>query len=373
MIKFFLSTTIFLVVISGCQKHNEDTRWTYQVSKVKHSYIAQFSLANVNFRNSAKSLFNGISSFSLVPSDYNFGVVKNAWFNNWCDYQGLLPYILTDGSLSNPISPDHNLMSWVPINIEYIDSTQAIPSGGIIMDTVTYPYVAFNLFNSWNENGDINNRVLGYQVLEFMLFGEDNNVNSGGSRTKYDFLSWSKINDRRRLFTKYVSDHLYYANINSSVSSSFQNEVLAADPDVFIKFLCSGLTTYLDDECVEKGIMIAYNSQDEKYETNRFSDFTLEDLKNRVVLIRDFLDGSVGYPNSESYFLMDFIEEVDPSISSEVRSQLNSLTTKIENVNLPFDQAILSSSERPKILEIGNSFTRISELLKQFSNETWTH
>ena len=69
-----------------------------------------------------------------------------------------------------------------PVVPEFIDYTKANASSGIIQNSQKYPSISKDTIMKLNRVDDSDQITLGYHVIEFLLWGEDNNASGSGGQ-----------------------------------------------------------------------------------------------------------------------------------------------------------------------------------------------
>src|SRR5690606_12217561 len=113
-------------------------------------------------------------------------------------------------------------------------------------------------------------------------------------------------------------------------------------------------------------ILVPYQSQNVADELSRFSKNTLMDIQNKLDAITYFIDGRDLLQEHNDYFLGDLFKEMDSEKYEVLEQKLESCYAVVESISGTFDTAVLSGSERPKLLQLHTQLTEISEILKEY-------
>ena len=363
--KKMIWTLSVLVLLTSCKKQNEETEWTYEISGVRHSFLVTFNHLSIDHSNKANILESKIGDFYSYPSSLRFNNSKIAWANSWQAYQFFKPYYYMQGNLANPIFFDINRAENWNLNPAYIDSTNSSPNTGIIVDTATYPFISQLYIDGWHINSTSSSSI-GYQVLEFLLWGEDNSTTSGGDRTQFEFGSISTIKERRSSFLRGSAIKLS-SEFTTYFTSKFESEILLASNKDFMHFVLTGLIQFLEEDFAANTLTKPLLSQDPNDELSRYSENTIVDIKNKIIAVQLVLKGNELFTSDDSYYLLDFIGDVDASLMTTIELSLNEMSLSIESIQGNFDNAISSPSERPKIESILENIENLVGSLEEFA------
>lgn len=360
-----------LIIFTSCKKElNNNTNWTYQLSKVKHSFIATNKELVLNHQKDLDVLVSSINWFSTIPSVANFNSAKTDWIASYNRFNLIQPFLFFDQVGLNQFNFDFEKVDLNNLDPSYIDYTVSNPNNGIIMDTIGYPNIFFADIPQWNLHhipGSETKITLGYHVLEFLLWGEDVNPSGSGTRTNSDYLSLNTINDRRRTFLTSVCGHLKVANNSLIFGANYENAILQMESQQFASTLFSSAIKYIDDEIAGRVLYMPYNSQNIDHELSRFSDNTKADILSKLNALKYFIDGRDVLQEHNDYFFGDFLKEVDSDKYAQLRSNLDECFSIYQSINGSFDNAInVSSMERVKIYALYLELKNLSTSLKEF-------
>lgn len=366
--KYSLAALLTLTLLfSGCKKTWDDSNWTYQLSKTRHSLIATMQTMTEAQRRNELELSQSILQFDAFTNEGVLATLKNAWRASWRSFLHYKPFYYMESAVVNSNTFDVSIVNGGKINTDYIDATVNDPSSGIIVNTTTYPEILFTSMDDWNMAGDPENRTLGYQVMEFLLWGEDLSPNLPGLRPATDFNQGGVVETRRLTFLRYVGTYMHNEFDDFYFPDKLENDLLTASNRDFLDFVLNGLIRYIEDDFAERGINIPYLSQDIDDEISRFSDNTRIDLVSMLEAIKVVLYGEGVFDSSNNYFLGDLIHEVNPKAAISILNSVGTIEQRISEIFMPFDQAISSSTERPKLYDIRVNLLNISAQLKEFS------
>ena len=362
-------------IVGSCKKNelNSATKWTYQLSKVKHSFIATNKELVLRHNREMIDLSGGINWFVTIPSAANLVKAKNDWIQSFNQYNLIKPFLLFDKEGLQQINIDFDRIELSSLDPSYIDYTASNVNSGIIMHTIGYPNIYYQDIPTWDLHNNIGNEskiTLGYHVIEFLLWGEDLSSTSGGLRSNNDYLSNNNINNRRRAFLRSVTTHLEVDNSFVNLSSTYENRILEMDSEKFAKAVFTGLTRFIDQDLSGNTLYKPYISQNPNDELSPFSDNTKSDIFSKLNAIKYFLNGRDLLEDHNDYFFEDFLKEVDSEKYEQIQGALSECFTIYNSISGSFDNAINpASSERAKVYALYSALMSISKTLKEIQSK----
>ncbi len=367
----YLSMTIRIIGIigvvfvaffwAGCKKKAKDTNHTYEIQKAKHSFLASYKHAALNHDNAVDNLRIKANQFNNINIIGFYDQLKDAWIDSWHAYQLLRPFSRMTGAISSPLVYDRDRVENVTFNLSFLDSTVAQPNSGIVFDDVNFPQINSNVISAAH-NGSTSDKTVGYQVAEFIIWGEDNSVQFGGMRSVGDFGISSEGQRRRALLTSSIVN--LRNEFTSNYTSSFEDQILKSSNEDFIRFAFSGFLKFLEDDFARDVLLKPYNSQNKDDELSRFSENTTTDIVSLMDAVELFLRGK-GIEGTESeYYMVDLIGDIDPSLKLEIIDLIDESQLIASDIQGNFDNAISSNTERIKIYEMYTNLNLISQNLR---------
>jgi len=364
---FSVLVLCFSLVFTGCKRKNVESNNTFEVSKLKQSFLASFQKTDVEFHEAYAELRVAATTFNSVPSVLDFNRFKEKWIAVRGPFHRLQMLKRMQGGIANPIDYDESRVETGRIDPSYIDYTDADPMG-IITDVVTYPDIQGTNMLIWHETGT-QNKTLGFQVLEFLLWGEDNNPTGAGTRNSGDYTLGNNINDRRRAFLSFT---MFYLDLEMNLefyNQSFEDAVLLADNEVFLEFLLSGIVRFIEQDIVDRGLSQAFNSMDPNDELSVFSEYTLEELEEMMAALDMLFVGRNDFTEHNNMFLLDFIRFVQPEMGATITQNYETAQASILAINGLFDVAINDPVERPKVKKAIDDLTILASNLRLFATD----
>jgi putative iron-regulated protein len=167
------------------------------LAKLKHSVINNYAdIVFLTYRDSvstARHLKSVISEFLAEPSAESLFKARQAWIAARVPYSQTEAFRFYDGS----IDALEGLINAWPIDENYIDYVSNNPDSGIINMPSEFPSITTDLIVSLNEKEGKQNISAGFHAIEFLLWGQDTNALTAGTRSWRDYTDNSKHGERR--------------------------------------------------------------------------------------------------------------------------------------------------------------------------------
>ena len=360
----FLPAFFFLLLFAGCGKKNVESNNTYEIAQLKKSFLASFELAATRHQDAFGVLRQAGVSFTQIPTFLKFNDFKSKWITARHHFQTLQLYQRMQGGIANPMDYVESEVETPLMDPSYIDYVSGDPVG-IITDPANYPNIQGTTVTTWHEATG-SNKTLGFQVVEFLLWGEDNNPNGSGARTSVDYDVGDPIGDRRRAFLSFTMFFLDLEVNKNFYTESFEEDVLAADNESFLIFLLNGVIAYIEDDVVARALNKPFISQDPNDELDVFSDNSLNEIGQMLEALDLVLIGREYFSEHNSMFLLDFIRFVAPETATSIEANLSDAHETIASINGSFDNAISNPSERSKIQQAMDQLNTVASDLRSF-------
>ena len=129
-----------------------------------------------------------IQAFTQAPSAESLEAAKTAWVEARKLYSTTEVFRFYSGPIDREDGPEGLINAW-PLDEVYIDSVRGDNGAGFINDLVNYPTLSKELLIELNEKDGEKNISTGWHAIEFMLWGQDFNINGPGNRPYTDFTS----------------------------------------------------------------------------------------------------------------------------------------------------------------------------------------
>ena len=309
----------------------------------------------------AIALQTAIDAFVANPSPETQQAAKDAWLAAREPYGQTEAYRFYGGPIDDEDGPDALLNSW-PLDEVYIDYVEGAPDAGIINNLTDYPEITQELLASLNEVGAEENISTGYHAIEFLLWGQDQSKDGSGQRPYTDYVvnGGAANADRRGQYLKLLGKELV-ENLTGvtnewdpAVQGNYRTTFLAMAPDAAIEKILTGLGILSKSELAGERMFTALDNRDQEDEHSCFSDNTHRDIFTNAQGIVNVYLGSYTRPDGSVVSgtgLADVVGAVNPELNERMKSLLEQSMTKIKAIHIPFDQAIIMSEERNKVLD----------------------
>jgi putative iron-regulated protein len=302
-----------------------------------------------------------IQAFVAEPSEETHQAAKDVWLAANEPYGQTEAYRFYGGPIDDEDGPEGLLNAW-PLDEAYIDYVDGAADAGIINNVDEYPEITRELIVSLNEVGAEENISTGYHAIEFLLWGQDLYDESNGQRSYTDYVVDGETPnaDRRGQYLLLVADQLV-ENLaemkdawDSSVDGNYRADFLAAEPDAALQNVLTGLGVLSKSELAGERMFTALDNQDQEDEHSCFSDNTHRDIiTNNMGVVNVYtgsytrLDGStISGPS-----IAGVVGAVDPQLNQQMLMLLDQSMAQVNEIYVPFDQAIVLADERPKVLD----------------------
>jgi putative iron-regulated protein len=363
---------VFGLCLQTCEKEPalDDLR-----SQAINTYVDIVYASYEDSYNTALNLQKEISNFVANPSEAGLQACKDAWKVARIPYGQTEVYRFYGGPIDDDEGPEGLINSW-PLDEAYIDYVKGSENAGIINKTTTYPNITKELLRSLNQTGGLTeeqsevNVATGYHAIEFLLWGQDFSTSGPGSRSYKDYLAvggTSSNQIRRGQYLKVVTE-LLIEDLKSvldawKTGADYRKEFTnTADAQLILGRIFTGLGEMSKGELAGERMFVAVDSQDQENEHSCFSDNTHIDIQMNFLGIKNILEGTYTRADGSKLAGRGFIaigNDLDSTKTNAVKSALNNAESKLNQIPIPFDQAILN---KPDVV------LKASESLKQLSD-----
>lgn len=360
-VKFVI--VVALLALSACKKAGKEEAYVLQFTKVRNAYMNTRRELMNDSKIHIQDFTNAITQLYYQVSQVNLDAAKGRYLDSRYYITIMGPYLYGNGSLTLPNQDGLNRFENFPINPAYLDYTTA-GTGGIINEANNYPIISEGTIKNWNLQNGLTNYSCGIHVLEFLLYGEDTSATLPGNRPVSDF-----DNVRRKQYLQYTANILdsdFDAMLNQN---TLQQSIYVQEPSETFAFIMDGLLTFIKLDFAENSLKRSLITMNDQYEIDRFSDNSMADLKTKVKAIRLFLDGRDYFDQSNDYFLIDFIQEVDPSLLAAIQDELNSMDSDLNAVTVSFEEALVQPVYFQKLNNVYLTLNTMHQQLLTFKNK----
>lgn len=370
-IKYLLPLFLVITAVSACKKDEKDP-YAETKENIKATY-AEIVYANyADAYDEAVQLKAAIDAFVASPTQSNFDAAKTAWLEAREPYGETEAFRFAGGPIDDADGPEGLINAW-PLDEAYVDYVKGNSTSGIINDVANYPTITKQLIEGLNQSTGEENVSVGYHAIEFLLWGQDLTSPSAlqaGQRPFTDFVNGGSASnqDRRRVYLQLCAEllveHLEYLKNEWAPSGAYRTTFLALDNNVAITNIITGIGVLSKSELAGERIFTAYDNQDQEDEHSCFSDNTHRDVRLNVEGIKNVYTGTYTKVNGQvvsGASLSELMHDVDHELGEQIDAQLTLAVNKVNATGIPFDNAIVNATERPKVLESVNELRTLGD------------
>lgn len=371
MKRSLLLATIVIAGFAACKKEETpeptpqipvDT-YASQKQQVKETYASMAFAVYDDAYQATVVLQTAIHAFVVSPTANGFQDCKQKWLNAREIYGLSETFRFADGPIDNEADGPEGFINAWPMDEAYVDYVSGNATAGIINNTSTYPTIDQATLLGANENGGEENISLGYHAVEFLLWGQDTSAVTAGTRPYTDFLvsgGTASNQARRGEYLKTAVDILVSGLLqvrnawNPAGNNNYYDEFLAMENGLALRKMFNSLKVLSGFELSGERMYTAYTNMDQEDEHSCFSDNTHRDIYLNAKGMQNLYSGT--YTRTDltvvsGYALKDLVPLYDTAKNTAVVDYLSSSLAKINLMYIPFDQAIVLSAERPKVLD----------------------
>ena len=323
----------------------------------------------------AEELQAAIDAFLADPTEETFQAAKDAWLVSNEPYGQTEVYRFYGGPIDAEDGPEGLLNAW-PLDEAYVDYVDGDADAGIINNVEDYPEITEELLLDLNEQGAEENIATGYHAIEFLLWGQDLSDDGNGNREYTDYTDAPNA-DRRGEYLSIVANRLV-SDLQDMVDAwapdaeNYRADFVAGDADAGLTNILTGMGVLSKSELAGERMFTAYDNQDQEDEHSCFSDNTHRDIITNAQGIANVyygtytrLDGSV----VEGTGLDDLVAGVNSDLNDEMLTALESSMVAVNEIPVPFDQAIVNPEGRPLVLEAVFLLQDQGDLIAEIASE----
>lgn len=300
----------------------------------------------------AVDLQRAVQAFVAQPSAAGLLTARKAWLAAREIYGQTEAFRFYGGPIDDDKGPEGRLNAW-PLDESYIDYVKGKPNAGIVADRkvlITKASLA-----RLNERGGEENIAAGWHAIEFLLWGQDFDVDGPGARPFEDYVDGKAPHaDRRRQYltvvTELLTDDLRYL-IGAWVpgAANYRARFERGELESLRKIIV-GLGSLSRGELAGERLEVALNTQDQEDEHSCFSDNTHRDVVNNALGIENVWlgrylrrDGST----LQGASLRELVATKDSALAERVGRQIAASVMAARAIQPPFDREIIGGREAP--------------------------
>jgi putative iron-regulated protein len=345
----------FLAGCGGDGGGGGDTAGTVTAAAVVERYADVLHANYEAIEAGVVDLQGAVESFVAAPSAATLQAAKDAWLAARPAYQESEMARFYDGPIDNPVDgPEGRINAW-PLDESYVDYVEGAPDAGIVNDPAGFPVITAAVLAGANEIGGEENVATGWHAIEFLLWGQDRDVDGPGTRPFTDYVadgSGTHANQARRATYLTVITALLLDDVRGLVAAwasgtpdNFRAAFLAADPNASLSRILTGLGTLSGGELAGERMSVAFETRDQEDEHSCFSDNTHIDHRFDQIGIMNAYLGR--FAASDGPGIDDLLRQVDPALEAQLTAELEASLVAIMAIPVPFDQAFLGADAAP--------------------------
>jgi putative iron-regulated protein len=304
---------------------------------------------------SARALAAAIDRLLATPSAETLAGARSAWL------QARIPYAQTEAFrfYDGPIDAVERWVNSWPIDENYVESEASAERLGLIQDSAQYPLLSDDVLARLNMRDGETSISTGYHVLEFLLWGRDQNPVGPGQRPFSDFVEEAQpaataasTIARRRAYLRSAAGLLVrqLEQVAQAWTGAYRAYFLALPPSAAMGLAVKGMGSLSGPELSGERLSVAYETKDQENEHSCFSDSTSADLSADALGLQNLclgryqrLDGSAIHGRG----LCDALQLLAAEPATRLKRQCAASLAALRAIPSPFDRAILGSDTEP--------------------------
>lgn len=277
---------------------------------------------------------------------------RNVWVNarpNWLLAEA---FRFPDSPVEAQIRGARPLVSRInawPIDEAFLDYIEANPTAGLINDT-KQPITKEELLKR-HQAQNPRHVAYGWHAIEFLLWGQDQDVNGPGQRAFTDFLPGQVNNDRRRLVLKLQAEQL--VEDLKALASAWDPKQTKNYAQTFrmlnqrdaLGRILTGLAQATRRELADRGLAIPLDSGSQSEEQSNSSDTTDRDLAFTLRGVRYVWFGDASANPRPG--LDQLVQRLDAGLATRVVHALNRADATVAAIEVPFDRGLQAAANAP--------------------------
>lgn len=307
----------------------------------KHVFNTYTELLKAN-----KNLQATLLTFTKSPSLETQNAAKAAWIEARRVYSPTEAFRFYGGPIDDAETGPEGLMNAWPLDEAYVDYVKEDPNAGIINNPKLFPKITTEVLVAANEKDGEKNISTGYHAIEFLLWGQDQDLKSAGKRSFEDYVpAKNKYAERRASYLNLLADLLvthteamvkaWDPTVNGNFAEKFNKEPKKeAVQKIFL-----GIGTLAMDEMSGERMTVPLEKNDQENEQNCFSDTTEKDLVGNQIGIMEIYSGN--YQGFKGTGLKEFVQVIDPKGEAKLQAQFDKSMGMLKSLKSPFDNIIM--------------------------------
>lgn len=376
--KFGLLAAICCVVLSGCKERGctDPKAANYKLSAELDDGTCRYESITdelkdefrINYADMAFAVYDDayraaldlqilINAFIEAPTAAGLQACRDQWVLAHIPYSQSEVFSRAMGPV-DPLEQRINAWEMEPAFLDYLSDSA---NSGIVYDLNLAPAINQETLLAIHQSSNPKHIALGYHAIEFLLWGEDDDVvidQLTGDRSYLDYVpsdSSAQAVIRRGALLKAITNQLVIDlrevadEWNSSFNNNYRREFLRTNsPGRSTRLAMTGLVAFMQYELGQNRIYKTLNGIDPNREESAFSDNTHRDIYFNVIGMKSLLTGRYGRTDStyvEGTSLMSIFEEADPESAAKIKEVMDKLIESAIALESPYDYRVSLEQE----------------------------
>lgn len=337
-----------------------------QAASFKEAYAKKAYQDYVDATEAAEKVNQAVQNFLNETTAANLELLKREWIAARTIYSPTEIYRFYGGPIDAEDGPEGLINAW-PLDEAYIDYVKGNSNSGIINNVEQYPEITKELLTELNEKDGEKNISTGWHALEFLIWGQDFNLDGPGDRPLSDYIVGEGKNaERRRAYLAAASELLveHIASVaqawDPTKSDSYYQTFTQLEEKAALTNAFTSLVSMAASELAIERMFVAIDVQAQEDEHSCFSDTTHLDIKYNYLGILE--TWSVVKHTSG-------LMEQNPQLVADIDTKMTALTDAVTAFQGPFDVAIFEEEGRQELLAIVDQLQVVGEDFKKAAHE----
>jgi putative iron-regulated protein len=328
------------------------------------TYAAIASASYADAVTAARVLAGTIDALLAAPSPATLDAARRAWLSARIPYGQTETFRFCDGPID---ALETSINAW-PIDENYVEAGASAEPPGLIEDTARYPGLSLGLLVSLNMREGETSVSTGFHVLEFLLWGRDDDPESPGDRPYTDFIRVAEalpqagkpehaapqLHDRRRDYLRYAAA-LLVTQLEQVASAwapdagdNYRAQLLGQPAVVALGLAVKGMGSLSGPELSGERLTVPYETKNQENEHSCFSDSTHTDFVSNALGIQNLCLGRYRRQDGTSVTdvgVCDALGTLAPEPAARLTRQIAASLAAVQAIPAPFDRAILGPDD----------------------------
>lgn len=314
----------------------------------------------------AEALNVRVRELVRAPSPDALANAQQAWLRARVPYAQSEVFRFYDG----PIDALELAINTWPIDEQLVDT--------IVSDVKSYPLLTTALLRELNARDGETSISTGYHVIEFLLWGRDDNERGPGQRAADDFAS-RRADDMAARRGQYLqlASQLMLTQLRAvrdawrAGPKSFRARWLQPPHTRALYWALKGMAKLSGPELAGERITVPYETKDQENEHSCFSDSTASDLVNNALGVQNVCTGSYVRTSGERLVkpgLCALLRAANASLAAALTAQIDESVRALRAIPEPFDRAIQGADDAPARQQIARAIASLRSQAQQLEN-----